>query len=494
MIGVPGSQKWAAEEADRLAEVKAKKAAFWAKQGKSHDKRDRQAKLLKEMSSGNDDDWDGAPNEITSKEIWETLIGREVAREPWIDGKTRERKLNEQSEDIADRLERVGIQSRYDRRITTLVGLCSEQVERVVDYRNCNMIPAMQSRNVHDMFKHVSYLCDTTPANQLRMMVVSGGWCRNDEYRVNHIAHCRRMSKFAADPLLSKLGVTLEYYNVENTIHRGEDGGAMLNLHSHAILRFRRVLGKKRMKQFLALARRYFPKGYVHDSALQKPAEAVKYVFKPAEFDLLSDNEFRELFLQIHGREKFDPETGEIEISEKTGKPRKEGALKFFHPLGSMRKFRQYLNDPSRRQKLMKVPTRGNNFAWRLTEKRKPKDAVKPSGAEKQVNVVVAITAPYPKFTQNYEPVLRVDNYNGDFSALLAQNGLQESFGTAKAIWRAKRLEAARQAEKEGAAGPLLSMKHTTTTTVPDRGGKIGGDYPPPHDLAGNDPPERVLQ
>lgn len=162
-----------------------------------------------------------AAPEITDKEVWTSMVGREVGRDTFLDGQIRARQLREQSEDIVERLERCGLQGRSGRDDVTVIGLVSGQVERATDFRNCNLIPLQQSRNVHDMLKHVRYLMDTTrKKNCLRMLVVSGGWCRYDEYRKHHKEHTRRMSKFAAHPKLKDFGIAIQFYNVENTINK----------------------------------------------------------------------------------------------------------------------------------------------------------------------------------------------------------------------------------------------------------------------------------
>ncbi|MBT3334380.1 MAG: hypothetical protein HN394_22985, partial [Rhodospirillaceae bacterium] len=275
--------------------------------------------------------WLSRPGEVTGGQIDEKLIGREISRDQWIDGQTRARLLREQSEDIARRLEGQGIAMRQDREIT-MVGLVTGLSEKSTTFRNCNLIPQMQSRNMHDMMKHVRYVFDTTRKGQLRMLVVSGGWVPLEGYRDYHRAHCRRISKMAALDDLKAAGVEALYYNVENTIQRGDDGRVMLNLHSHILIRSTRRLGKKKWRAMMDRLRRHFPKGYIHDSPIREPAEVVKYVFKPSEFKALNDGELAELFWQMHGRP-----------AEETGKEHGEGPLKFFHPLGSMRRFRQSL-------------------------------------------------------------------------------------------------------------------------------------------------------
>ncbi|NQV83212.1 MAG: hypothetical protein HQ494_05270 [Rhodospirillales bacterium] len=416
--------------------------------------------------------WLSRPGEITGRQIDEKLIGREIARDQWIDGQTRARQLREQSEDIARRLEGQGITMRQDREIT-MVGLVTGLAERSTDFRNCNLIPQMQSRNMHDMMKHVRFVFDTTRPGQLRMLVVSGGWVPLEDYREYHRAHCRRISKMAALPALRAAGVEALYYNVENTIQRGDDGRVMLNLHSHILIRSSRRLGKKKWRAFMDRLRLHFPKGYVHDSPIREPAEVVKYVFKPSEFKALSDGELAELFWQMHGRP-----------AEETGKDRGEGPLKFFHPLGSMRRFRQSLK--AERRKLVLVPTQDDRWVWRMTEKKEPKP-VEASSAPPQKNMLLAITSPSPRFGPKMEPVLVVQDYTGDLEAVIRQANIEDRAAFARILFNRPRKPD--QARRDSA-----SMKHTTTTTVPNHAGPEAWKLYPPPDRAGQSLPGGMLQ
>ncbi|HEY9080019.1 hypothetical protein [Magnetovibrio sp.] len=440
--------------------------------------------LPKQNTKADDFGWKAGPKEISCKEINESLIGREVARDTYLDGRIRERQLREQSEAIIERLERMGIQGRLTRGDTAVVGLVSGQAELATDYRNCNLIPYQQSRNVHTMLKNVRYLVDTTKAKRMRMLVVSAGWCRLESYREHHKAHTRRMSKFAAHPKLKDFGIEVQFYNVENTIHRADDGAAMMNLHSHVLFRSNRYLGKQKWTEFLDFAKGYFPKGYVHDSKIQKANEVVKYCFKPAEFDLLSDDEFAELFHQVSGgRPKFDPETGEVETRKgENGEliAVHEGPLKFFHPLGALREFRSTLH--KNRQNLIQVPTVDGRWIWRLTE-RKERQPRPESEAGERPNVVLAITRPMPKFTRRMEPCVIVHDYTGNFEEMVTANGLEGVVSEAKSIFAKREAEEKKAAQKANtdSQGASPSMQHTTTTTVPERNAPSWGqDWSPP--------------
>lgn len=481
---------WAAREADTRADRAERQAMYWKNIGTSSDKPKARRKIPmpKENTLKDAFGWNAGKNEITNKEIWETMIGREVARDTFLDNQIKARELRDQSDKMVSRLERMGIPARTARGETAVVGLVTGKAERATDYRNCNLIPSQQSKNVHDMLRHVRFLADVTRAKRLRMLVVSGGWCPVDGYRKHHKAHTRRMSKYAAHSKLKNLGISIEYYNVENTIKRDQNGTAMMNMHSHVLFRCNRYLGNKKWAEFLEFSKGFFPKGYVHDSKIEKPNEAVKYVFKPSELEALKDDEFAELFMQIvGGREKVDGETGEVLCRlgpDGELVPILEGPLKFFHPLGEMRGFRSELR--ANGQKLILVPTKDDRWIWRVTEKKTRAERPESDGGRTE-NVVVAITRPMPKFTPRMEPCVIVDNYTGDFAALIRENGLEESVRDARGIYHAREKEdAVRAANKRLMDSPAdatarsAPMKHTTTTTVPGRDAKTRSKYRPP--------------
>lgn len=432
------------------------------------------------ISAKDNYDWNAGPREISSKEINQSLIGREVARDSWIDGQRRARQLREQSDDFVRRLERVGIQARTERDETTIVGLVSGKVERATDYRNCNLIPLQQSKNVHDMSKHVRYLFDHTRPGRLRMLVVSGGWCRYDEYRKHHRAHTRRMSKFAAHPKLKEFGISFEFYNVENTIHRDEV--AMLNMHSHVLFQSHRKLGRIKWCEFLEFARNFFPKGYVHDSKIEKPNEVVKYVFKPSEFALMTNNELAEFWHQVvGGRPKFDPDTGEIETRINVAGEIVdccEGGLKFFHPYGSVKKMRCDLREGG--QKLIMVPTNDDRWIWRVTEPHEPEEQPETKPARPKNNLVLAITRPMPKFTQRMEPCVIVQNYTGDFDRMVRDNGLQRVVSDARDVFaQRERMDALRASESIHSAAEGAPLSRTLQRQLSRTGTHPEGQSPP---------------
>lgn len=366
---------------------------------------------------------------ISSKKLFTALTGLEVDRDDWIDGRGEDRRLKEQSADIVERLLRAGLDLRETSRQVTFVGVCSGQAEtKSVFYRNSNVIPEIQARNVHGMLRDLSCYIDGSDKRKLRMLVVSAGWQPLLRYSESHRTLARKVSKFFARPDVKALGIKPLFSNIENTIKRDDGGGAMLNLHSHILIRADRYLGATRWLGFLDLARRYFGKGYVHDSALETAAEVVKYVFKPQEFEALEDWELALLCIQCH-------------------------KLKFFRPLGDFRAWRARLRADG--MKVKKIPDRKR--AWRWVQVPKAAKAGTPNRTDPPpAGLVLGMQAPSARFATRLEPILIVEGYAGDLMELARQNRIEELVLYYQELWHA------------GGAEGLDSMEHNTTTTVPE--------------------------
>ncbi|MCC3859766.1 hypothetical protein [Pseudemcibacter aquimaris] len=378
-------------------------------------------------------DLPAAVGAINVSRLWDDTIGVEIDPKAWGKSEEQSNHLKAQSEQIARRLEGQGVNMHIEGQ-TSVIGVCTGVIEKTIQYRNSNIIPVMQSRNVHDISKHVRFFADMTNKKTLRMLVISGGWVDLENYREAHKAHTRRISKFAAHERVKEAGIEFCYYNVENTIKR-ENGAARLNLHSHVLIKSTKRLGPKKWGEFMAWARSQFPKGYIHDSKIKNVQEVVKYVFKPAEFDRLTDEELAALFYQTH-------------------------RLKFFHPLGEIREFRKHLED--NKHKLVKVPPDsdieaieqlGNDkddWQWCVMPKATPKQREKREGPSEDVdNVLMAITTPSPKFSNRFEPCLVVHNFDGNLDGLIEQEGIGPLIEKARRLWHER-----------------ASMRHTTTATV----------------------------
>ncbi|WP_417461677.1 hypothetical protein [Kordiimonas sp.] len=370
------------------------------------------------------------PRVIDLATLEESQTGRALDPASWEKAQAERLTLELQSEGIASRLERCGVRVRQGS--FTMIGLLTENHIEKTAFRNCNIIPTCQSRNTHDMMKAVQYWMDTTGAKKTRMWVLSKGWVPLYEYSKHHKEFTRTISKLNSNPVLKKYGVEFVYYAVENTIKLKDHGPGvkvpMMNLHAHVLLKANQFAGKEGWQMMLDEVRRFVPKGYLHDSPIKKAAEVVKYVFKPAEFERLNDDQFACLFNQTMG-------------------------LRFHTCLGELREFRSGLKNDGLKLKRIEGEAQGE---WRLVKSRKRDDRKdKPPSVDEAGNLVMGITSPSPTLSEVYEPYLLVKDFNGSLQALLAANP-----------WIEQRMAALRRTADRQNARP--SIKDTTTTTVQD--------------------------
>ena len=267
-------------------------------------------------------DWAiSAPPMIDQATLEEAQTGRQLTQEQYEKAQQERLTLELQSSGIAARLGRAGINVYQDS--VSILGLYSENIEEKTQYKNTNFIPSVQSTNTHDMLKSVQYWLDTVKSSQRRMWVFSYGWVPLYEYREAHQKFVRWISKFHSEsPLLEAAKVKFVYYSVEGTFQdenkknlqlKKIGGVTHVNLHAHVLVKSERYLGSENWKILLDNIRARAPKGYLHDSPIKKAAEVVKYCFKPAEFDLLSNDQLAYFYTATKGLRFFTP-VGELAL------------------------------------------------------------------------------------------------------------------------------------------------------------------------------------
>lgn len=354
------------------------------------------------------------------RSLWWYKVGEETERNTWIERQSKARQLREQSDDILARLIRTRTLEQPDFN-ETIFGLVSGQREKAVRYPNSNLIPYVQARNTHQHLKTIQYLFDTAPKNAMRMQVVSSGWVPLYQYRSHHRAFVRRISRMAHAVRKSDFPVEILFASIEVTIQRSPEGEPMLNLHAHLIARHYSKISRKRWDEYRELVKQHFPKRYMHDSKLEKPAECVKYCFKPAEFDALDDWELSTLYHHAKG-------------------------LRFFLFYGSLKQFRRDL-----REKGLKLVNVSGDWATLKIRERKAKldekeviddwaayaafTGIPPEPPEKRPNMLLAVTAPMPRFSRRSEPCVIVRDATSFQDLLQAYPNLQHMRREALQLW-----------------------------------------------------------
>ncbi|UTW53956.1 hypothetical protein [Kordiimonas sp. SCSIO 12610] len=361
------------------------------------------------------------PKTMTHVELEDANTGRKLSKLEFEKAEKERALLERQTEVIADRLENIGIRARIGTH--TLIGLLSEAHIEKSAYRNCNILPSVQSGNTHDMMKCVQYWLDTCSAKQTRMWVLSWGWVPLHEYNAEHKKFTRKISKMNSSITLQSAGISFVYSAIENTI-KWKDGRPYLNLHAHVLVKATKKLGRQKWGRLIDDVKLFAPRNYLHDSAIRNAKEVVKYVFKPQEFQKLTDEQLGALFQATKG-------------------------LRFHIPMGELKTFRSGLKADG--LKLRKIESRGAG-EWRLIKARERKETERetPPSTGDAGNLILGITSPSPVFNETFEPCLIVKDFTGTFEALLAANPWVEQ----------------RMAGLRATAERRNSIKDTLTTTV----------------------------
>ena len=403
--------------------------------------RKRADEYVDEWKPRQKDEWAvKAPPIIDKATLEEAQTGRELTPEQFEKMCNDRRELELQSIGIAARLKRSGINVYQDS--VAVLGLYTEEFSEKTQYRNTNFIPEVQAKNTHDMLKSVQYYLDTQGEKKCRMWVLSAGWVPLYQYREAHQKFTRFISKFSKHKKLQATQIEFAYYSIESTFHK-KDGMVYANLHAHVLLRAGRYLGLENWKILIEDMRQRVPKGYLHDSPIARAAEVVKYCFKPAEFDLLNDDQMAYLFTAVKG-------------------------LRFYQPLGKLKEFRGQLKES--KLKLKHIET-DSGPEWRLvkskTRSKDERERENEQGGAKKV--ICGITAPSPVFSETFEPCVLIRNFDGNIQGFLALNPWieQRMAGIRQTVERQQERHRMRAAQKSRQAAKP-SMRHTTTITVQD--------------------------
>jgi len=319
--------------------------------------------------------------------------------------------LADQTQSIADALEREGF-SPYRKPSAdtwTMIGICSGRTETVVPFRNINILPSVASANRSQLLRQMDFWAETQDQH-LRYSVVTGGArCPLDELRVRMCKLAREVSDFAADPVLKRLGIEIVFRGSELTLRREADGEVSCHPHANVVTQFSRRLATEEFREYLALGHAHFSGHWQECGRLVKTNEVIKYPTKPCEVSMLTGKELVRLAVALHG-------------------------LHLMQSMGGFRDLRHDLDES--REKISKVCTdeEQGTFAWcRVPRASRPESA--PAENPDRENVILAILPPQPRFVDALEPVILVQNFNGDITQAVEKAGLGDALARALEVW-----------------------------------------------------------
>lgn len=190
------------------------------------------------------------------------------------------------TERFADVLEQQGIQARLDVDLTA-VGLITGKAEKLVVYRNTNVLPVVSSRNRADGLRQLEFFMEHHPMGPLlRYGVVTFGQrlepfsglrerVQEKQRAISKVAHWAK----------KKYGIHFVYRHGELTV----DENLSIHAHSNILYYLEEKLSKERWAQFKWEAAQKFGARWEDNGRVRKASEVVKYFVKGDDLTLLAD-------------------------------------------------------------------------------------------------------------------------------------------------------------------------------------------------------------
>ena len=430
-----------------------------------------------------------------------------MSPDAWQERRSRDRILEDQTETLADALERTGIRARGDSNVVA-VGLVTGAIAPMNTYRTICFLPSIAQRERRPMLNELRLFRHKHKKHKyMRFGVVTNGQtvpvgglppADVDELPKDHeyFELCRRVqdlnrmcSRFA-DWARNHWGVDVLFRGTEFTV-KERDGDQVLSVHPHANLLYtpRRPMKKREWQAFLEAAAVQFEGFWWKDcGVLEDPNEAIKYAFKPAELDDLDDAAIHWLYHQTF-------------------------RLKMTQPMGEFQNWRnetlwEYTEREDvtvRSRKARKVITLeyadGSTSLDIVTTRKRPVAGPKKRDTDREdgpppENVLMSITTPQRRFSPYAEPCALMMNYTRAPASEWGRDSLSEledRASVARDIWymngapdpaTALAVGIGQAAARDGEAGRVAAYSvHTRSSTAKRSRVAALGQGPPARSL-----------
>ena len=432
-----------------------------------------------------------------------------MSPEVWNENQARDAKLKAQTDDLADALERTGVKVRGSDSVS-VIGLVTGEIESLDSYRSICFLPTVAQRDRKPMLNELRLYRDQDgeQGDFMRMGVITsgkpvrlggmppagaerlplkdrkGGYfeCRD---RIKQMA--RNVSRLA-DWARDKYGIDVVFRGTEFTVKtRKGDTEPSAHIHCNVLYKPSRPLNKREWSRFLGEARERLGGWHWEDCGiLRDPNEAIKYAFKPAELDGLTDAQVRWLYEQTFGLKMTQPMGGFQEWRKRTlwlAEKREDGST-------VERKHRKVVTleyaSGARILSLMSVRKRRGLAGHRESK------AIKADDAPPAENVLMTTTTPQRRFSPYAEPCALVMNYTASPATEWGEETLAELARCKKElrpIWdmngapdpeTALAVGQGQAAARAGEAGRVAAFSvHTRSSTAGRNRGGARGQGPP---------------
>ena len=421
-------------------------------------------------------------------------LARRMDPKKYLDRCAREDLLAQQDEDLATKLESIGIPARAQDDVT-LIDVMTGATRPLTRYRSICFLPSIAKRDRQAMLNELRYFQRTHRKHRkyVRLLVVTAGVSiplgslsraeqsastlkTGDGFELRDaIKKLSRLISRWAQTADQVYDIDVIFRGIEFTVERrGADNFLSVHLHANVLATPRRLLPETEWQKFLAGTRKQFDDCWWKDCGrLKDPNEALKYPFKPVSLDDLEAAQVGWLFEQTFG-------------------------LPMMQPMGS---FRAWRNDmlwsvetdaggiSRRRQhhKVRMVDYPGgprleiHSVRKRIGKRRDPHKIVRDDQPPKE-NVLLCITMPQRRFSPWASPCALVKNYTPSPITVDGQGTLDDIDGRRRRLlpnWRmngapdpaiALAVGRGQTAALEGDAGSVLPfIVHTRSSTAGTR-------------------------
>lgn len=389
-----------------------------------------------------------------------------MSPERWRLGQERREVLADQTRELAERLELIGI-GAMKQTDHVAISAVTGAVDDVESYRAVKFLPLIASRDRRPILNALRYFQKNTEDGKwLRLAVVTAGVVIPAGGPLKIIARAlkKNISRWASEAD-STYGVHVVFRGVEFTRKRGDErlkgkhGEGLPSLHERDPTRFdaetlyyhvhanvlyrpRAGIDKAMWRHFLKWSRMRLGNVMWKDCGkLQNPEEACKYAFKPVELEGLPDTELRWLYHSTFRQNDMQP----------------MGRLKEFRSRLENNVQRDAQGEPvigadgeqiAERLKVTTVRTK-NGAQLKIVRKRQPDprpdpernpviDDMRPKPHRE--NLILTVTSPQARSTPWAEPVIMVAGYTENPTCLAGGEGLaviKRIRDEATAAWRA---------------------------------------------------------
>lgn len=381
-------------------------------------------------------------------DVYDRNIGWELDIQDWSVGLARRAALEDQTNRLADLLEKAGISARLNSEVTA-VSLVTNIATPLVAFRPVRFLPSVAARDRRPMLNALKYWMDQVVErpDYVRYVVVTSGDLvpafGNLRERMQDMS--RSISKWA-HYAREEFDIHIHFRGSEFTRktagERGLEGYSpdtvLYHPHCNILLEPKRKLpkdGPKSWDAFLKWSHDYL-EGHWHDNGRIKDVrEIVKYVVKPA--DLLE---------------------GESPIKQDETKWLYESLfrLNLAQPLGEFKEF--YSQISANKLKVIRVKNRANNKGkLRLVKKSTrldhsiPREKSDTEAFREPTNIMLGITMPNWSHTPWAEPAMLVRNYDPETLVTASEERLKDlrfEQAYARMVW-----------DKAGAPTPSVALE-----------------------------------